>query len=140
MRHWTILLIVSILVGCASNPVELPDWELAAREPVEVSDPLILPDLCAIPLDGVWPIECWKALDAYDIAASANYEIALANADALRKSDASYDALIEAGKLQQQLAVIRQEMLEQERQAHTRDNWFYRIVIVLGLIGIGVAQ
>ena len=96
---------------------------------------MILPDLCEIPSDGLWPAECWLRLDAYDIVASGNYDQALSTASALRKSDASYDALIEAGKLQSQLAHIRQEMLEQERRAHTMDNWFYRIIIALGLAG-----
>lgn len=128
-----------MVAGCASNPVELPDWDLAARQSdVEVTNPLPLPMLCAIPETGVWPAECWKMLDAYDIVASANYEAAASNASALRKSEAAYDSLIEAGKLQSQLARIREEMLERERRAHTLDNWFYRVIIALGLIGVAL--
>lgn len=130
------MLIVLTSASCTTAPVSLPDWDLAARNvDVEVVDPAAVPVLCDIPLDGVWSVVCWKQLDAYDIVAKANYEIALANASALRKSDAAYDQLIEAGKLQSQLAQIRQDMLEQERRAHTLDNWFYRGVIALGLIG-----
>ena len=129
------LLIALTSVSCATAPVELPEWDLAARQSnLEVSDPLPLPNLCEIPSTGSWPVECWKKLDAYDIAASANYEAAVLNASALRKSEAAYDSLIEAGKLQSQLAQIREEMLERERQAHTMDNWFYRFIIALGLI------
>lgn len=94
--------------------------------------------LCEIPLSGSWPVECWKALDAYDIVANGNYESAQANASALRKSDASYDALIEAGKLQNQLLTIRQEMLEQERKARFIDSIFYRAVIAIGLVGVAL--
>jgi hypothetical protein len=105
-----------------------------------VTDPVDLPNLCPITQDGVWSIECWRALNAFDGVATENTSIAQANADALRKSDASYDALIEAGKLQSQLAQIRQDLLEQERQAHKADNWFYRGIITLGLIAVGVSQ
>lgn len=94
-----------------------------------------MPELCAIPSDGVWSVECWKKLDAYDIAVTANIEIAQENVSALNKSDESYDALLGAAKVQQELSQIRQELLERERQAHTWDNWFYRSIIALGLIG-----
>ena len=134
------MLIALTSVSCATKPTELPDWTLAERAPTAVTDPLSLPTLCAIPLDGIWPAECWLKLDAHDIASTANTDLAQLNANALRKSDASYDALIEAGKLQQQLAIIRQDMLNQERRAHTMDNWFYRIIIALGLVAVGAAQ
>ena len=136
--RWLLLPTILILAGCASTPVELPDWTLAERTPTAVTDPLDLPSLCAIPLTGSWNVECWKRLSAYDLAATANTSIAQANANALRKSDASYDSLIEAGKLQSQLAQIRQQLLEQERRAHMMDNWFYRGLITLGLIGIAL--
>ena len=136
MTRWLILLIALTSVSCASQPIELPDWDLAARQDdAEVADPIVLPMLWEIPSTGVWPVECWKALDAYDIAAQANYEAAALNANALRQSERAYDSLIEAGKLQSQLAQIREEMLERERRDHTADNWFYRVIITLGLIG-----
>lgn len=137
MKRWTILLIVLILAGCASQPIELPNWELAEREKIPATAPLPLPDLCSIPSSGEWPIECWKALDAYDIAANANYEIAQANANALSASDDAYDSLLTAARTQAEVARIRQEMLDRERQAHTLDNWWHRTIIVL--IAIGVA-
>jgi len=116
-------------------PVELPDWNLAERAPVEVTNPLPLPNLCEIPSDGVWLAECWSKLDAFDIVASGNTGIATDNAAALRKSDASYDALLGAAKVQQELSQIRKDLLQRERRAHTMDNWFYRALIALGLIG-----
>ena len=134
--RWLILPIVLTSVSCATAPVELPDWELAARTPSNVTEPIPLPDLCEIPLDGVWPVECWLKLDVFDVVATGNTEIAEQLAPALRRSDESYDALLGAAKVQQELSQIRQDMLERERQAHTMDNWFYRIVIALGLIGV----
>ncbi len=124
-----------IIVGCASAPITLPDWDLAERSTSTVTDPLELPNLCEIPSAGSWPAECWLALDAFDIVAEGNTGIARENANALKKSDSSYDALLVAAKVQQELSQIRQELLERERQAHTMDNWFYRIVIALGLLG-----
>ena len=142
MKHWLISLIALISVSaCATAPVELPDWELAERnQSVEVTEPLTLPPLCEIPISGQWPAECWKKLDAFDIVATGNYDQAQSTANALRKSDASYDALLRAAKVQQELSQIRQDLLKQERQAHTMDNWFYRGVIALGLIAAGVSQ
>jgi hypothetical protein len=100
-----------------------------------VTDPIPLPDLCEIPSDGAWPAACWLALDAFDIVATGNTDIATENAAALRKSEGSYDALLGAAKVQQELSQIRRDLLERERRAHTMDNWFYRGLIALGLIG-----
>jgi hypothetical protein len=98
----------------------------------------VLPEICAIPSDGTWPRECWLALDAYDIVATGNTGIAQDLAGALNASDESYDALLGAAKIQQELSQIRQDLLERERQAHTMDNWFYRGIIALGLIGLAL--
>jgi len=76
-------------------------------------------------------------LDVYDVVAIGNYEIAQELANALRSSDASYDALLGAAKVQQELSRIRQELLEKERRDHAIDNWWYRGIIAL--IGVGVA-
>lgn len=114
--------------------MELPEWDLTERQNLEVASPIELPTLCEIPSSGVWPVECWKALDAYDFVANKNVEIAAKNADAFRTSEESYDRLLQAAKTQQQLGVIRQEMLDRERREHTLDNWFHRGVIVLGAI------
>ena len=117
-------------------PVELPNWDLAKRDTTkEAANPLPLPDLCAIPSDGTWSVECWKKLDAHDLVSEANYSIAQDNANASKKSDGAYDELLGAAKVQQELSQIRQDLLEQERRAHTMDNWFYRVIIALGLIG-----
>lgn len=142
MKIWTLLLMALIVGGCAtSNETTLPDWETAAREETEIASPIELPLLCEIPRDGVWTPRCWKLLSEYDIIAFGNTEIAQHNAAALAKTEMAYDKLINAGKLQQEVAVIRQEMYEQEKQDRTYDKWFYRTVIVVGgLAVIGVSQ
>lgn len=86
-------------------------------------------------MNGQWSVECWQRLDAHDIIAEGNFEIAQSLASALEASDASYDQLLGAAKVQQELSQIRQELLKQERRAHAMDNWFYRAIIALGLLG-----
>jgi len=99
-----------------------------------------LPDICEIPSNGTWPRECWIALDAFDIVATGNTEIAQDLAGALNASDESYDALLGAAKVQQELSQIRKDLLERERQAHTMDNWFYRGFIALILVGVALRK
>lgn len=71
----------------------------------------------------------------YLIVSGGNYDIAVENAEALEALSRSYNHLIEAGKLQNQFTQIREEQLARERRAHEFDNWFYRGVIALGLLG-----
>ena len=139
MKNWMLLLTVSILVGCVSNPVSEPDWTVAEREPSEVADPIPLPTLCEIP----WSrksIECWKALDNHDIVSSGNYDIAVANAEALRNTEQAYDALVQAGKAQQEVTRFKQELLEHERQQREQEKWWYRAIILSGLIAWGLSD
>lgn len=134
------MLTVLIAAGCVSTPTTtLPDWELAVREETEIAYPIELPVLCEIPSEGRWSTECWLIfVDKFEVIAIGNTEIARGNADALRKTEQAYDQLIEAGKLQQQLAQIRQQLLDDERQQRTYDRWYYRAIIV-GLIVAGAA-
>jgi hypothetical protein len=76
----------------------------------------------------------FQALVEYATAAGGNYEVAQANADALEALSQSYNELIEAGRLQQKFAEIREEQLERERQEHFIDNWFHRGLIALGIL------
>ncbi len=140
MKIWTVLLIGLIAVGCARTPPKpLPDWELAERVETEVADPIELPELCELH-DGQWTPACWLIfVDEYEVIAEGNTIIAGANASALRKTEAAYDEIIAAGKLQQQLATIRQELLDDERRQREYDKWYYRAIIV-GLIIAGVAK
>lgn len=129
------MLLVLTLSACAGRQVTIPDWSAAEREPKEITDPIQLPLLCEIP----WATtECWAAVEQYEVVSEGNTAIAQANADALRKSEAAYDHLIEAGKLQQQYAQLREEMLDEEKREHLYDNLFHRVIIVTGLIALAL--
>ncbi len=141
MKIWISLLIALIVGGCARTPTTpLPDWTSAEREESEIAYPIELPELCSLPSDGQWAAACWEIfVDEYEIIAEGNTTIAGSNARALRKTEQAYDQLIEAGKLQQQLAGIRKEMLEDERRQREYDKWYYRAIII-GLVAVGVAK
>lgn len=90
--------------------------------------------LCEIP----WAadnVDCWARLDAFDIVAEGNHDIANANASALRNQEAATDAFIQAGQFQQQLTTFYAEQLAAEKKAHWLDNAVYKTIIGLALIG-----
>ena len=80
--------------------------------------------------------EGFQRLLEYAVVAGGNQEIAQANALALAALSQSYNALIEAGKLQRQFAQVREEQLERERREHQVDGWFYRGLIALGVLAL----
>ena len=129
-----IALILS-LVGCATDPIQLPDFSVAERQDVEVTDPVALPLLCEIPFQTA---DCYNRLDVYDDVATGNTELAALNADIARDSDEAYDHILAAAKAQQEIAQIRQEMLEAERRDHFIDNTWHRALILA--LAIGLAQ
>lgn len=116
--------------GCAAEKIQLPNFQEAERTDVEVTDPTEYPDLCNIPWTSA---NCWQRLDVFEDVAIGNQELAQLNADIARDSDEAYDHILSAAKSQQQISQIREEQLEIERRDHLLDNWFYRIIIVLGL-------
>jgi len=83
-------------------------------------------------------VHCWAALDAFDVVAVGNTEIAQANADALRNTEGANDALIQAGQLQQQLSDFYRELLADERQARWIDGMIYKSLIALGVIAVAL--
>ena len=139
MKTWIVLWGALMIGACATNqPINVPEWEDAQRPEAAITYPIELPQLCEISASGQWSVACWRRLEAYDIVASGNTDIARDNAEALRSTEEAYDALIRAGKYQRELARIRQEMLNEERRQRTWDRWFYRTVLA-GLAIIGVA-
>ena len=104
--------------ACAVAPIQLPDFEEATRQQEEVTYPVPLPLLCEWP----WSAECLERLNKYEDVAEANTEIAQLNAEIAADSDEAYDRILSAAKQQQEIAQIRQEMLEAERRAHFWDN------------------
>ncbi len=113
------------------------------HEEASIADTKPLPNLCELKKAASgemlgWDAPCVKSFLLFESAAIGNTEIAVHNTSALRKTEAAADNLVNAGKLQREVAIIRQELLAESRAAHTRDKWFYRIVITLGLIGVAV--
>ena len=142
MRIWPIFLALGILQGCASQPIELPSWDSLEPASEEIQYPLSLPEIPA-PASSTddtvtFTKEAFRTLTLYVTAAGGNYDIAVANAEALERQSAAYNYLIEAGKLQRQFAQIREEQLAKERQDHIIDNLFHRGIIALGLIGLAL--
>lgn len=125
------------LSGCASNPVDLPDWDLAPAIE-EFQHQRRLPEIPA-PASSTedtvtFTKDDFARLTAYIIVAGGNYDVAAANELALSAQIRAYNMLIEAGKMQNQFTQIRDEQLERERRDHFMDNWLHRGVIVLGLL------
>jgi len=129
-----ILLLALIISGCAAERISLPDFDQAARLPGEVVSPVEYPPLCEIPWNSA---VCWQALDVFEDVAHGNMELANLNASIARDSEQAYDHILSAGKQQQQIALIREEMLEAERRDHFIDNLWHRGLIIL--IGVGLA-
>jgi hypothetical protein len=134
-----LLLIGSILVGCAATPaVQIPDWEgldgRVRQEPAQAAD---LPLLCRIPFTET---ECWAALEQYEIVAEGNTAIAKANTEALHDANEAIDSLVHAGREQQAFARIREEQLTESRRNHEFDKWWYRGLIAAGLIAVGMSN
>ena len=119
--------------ACVTAPVQLPDFEAAKRSDVEITNPVLLPALCEIPFNA----ECYTRLDVFEDIAFDNTELAQLNADIARDGEEAYDYILSAATSQQEIAKIRQEMLEAER----RDHFFTKIqyggmvfLLTLGLI------
>jgi len=137
MRNFAQLLVIGLLSGCASTPVELPSWDIPeAGERAQF--PLDQPDRprAATSTDTTITFDeiGIRALEVHHKTATTNYDIAKGNASALEAQSRAYNSLIEAGKTQRQVAEIRQELLEIERRDHFVDNWFHRGLIALGIL------
>ncbi len=114
--------------------MQLPNFEEAARSNEQVTDPVNLPELCEIPWTST---ACWQRIDVFEDVAVGNTEIAQLNADIARAGDAAYDHILSGAKQQQQIGLIREEMLEAERRDHFIDNIQHWGVILL--LGAGLA-
>ena len=126
------------LSGCASAPTPLPEWQSLPLASVEIQRPLDLP---ARPLAAsatettiTFDEQGIRDLESFYLIAQGNQMVGESNAEALEAQSRAYNALLQAGELQRQIAVIRQELLEQERKNHFWDNIFYRGIIVVGVV------
>lgn len=123
-----------MLAGCASAPTTPPpDWQVQL-ERAPITEPRELPALCPIPW-GEEDAACWNQLDAFDVVAEGNTDIAQANADALRDEQAAAGAYVQAGQLQQQLTEFYARQLEEEKRGRWIDVTTYRVLLFLGLAG-----
>ncbi|MGI9293426.1 MAG: hypothetical protein ACR2PS_05535 [Pseudomonadales bacterium] len=136
---WPLIIALS---GCASNPVELPSWEPLSYVEDEVQGPLSLPERPQIATSDeafvTFHVEQFAVLVDYMDVAEANQSIAEDNAEALKAMGRAYNHLIDAGKMQREVAILRQQLLDEERKAHFLDNLWHRGVIVLGLIVVAL--
>ena len=131
-------LVLLSLSGCASvEPVDIPDWDLTPAT-VEIQRQARLPEFPS-PASNTeetvtFTVQQFAVITEYLIVAGGNYDIGVQNEQALEDLSRSYNHLIEAGKLQNQFTQIREEQLARERSQRLQDQWFYRGVIVLGLL------
>ena len=145
MKISTLLLIVLIASGCVSVPEtrDPPDWSAVGNvEKKPAADAKDLPKLCAVEVAetelgrrATWSQPCWDILEAFEVIAIGNTDIARANTSALRRTEAANDTFIEAGKLQQQLSDFYLDLLKDERQGRQIDVLTYRVLIAL--VGLG---
>ena len=125
-----------LINGCAANPVALPDWNIAERTPTEVVSSAELPLLCEMP----WThADCWAAVERYEVVSEANKAIATEMGLAVRATESAYDAILSAGRAQQDYAVIKQQQLDRCVSDANSDKWMYRAVIV-GVTALAVSQ
>ena len=137
LNCWPLIIVLS---GCGSNPVELPSWEQLEYADGVVQMPLSLPDRPEIARSNnqsvTFDTDQYAVLVDYMDISDANEAIAGDNAQALESMERAYNHLIDAGKMQREVAILRQQLLDEERNAHMIDNMWHRGLIVL--IGIGV--
>ena len=143
MKRLPILFLIglSLTSGCASTPVPLPAWDIpaadeAAQHPIEQPQRPLAASSAETTI--TFDAEGIRALEAHHRAAVANEAIAKANALALAAQSRAYNALIDAGKMQREVAIIRQELLDIERRDHFVDNWFHRGIIAVVLIAVSL--
>jgi len=140
-----LLLLLLILAGCAGTKQRVaPDWSIAELPASVITYPDTLPALCEMVVidgadgirHGTWTPECWKIMQAYEVVSEANTDIAQANADALRNTEAGYNSLLNAGKMERELSDFYLELYEEEKSGRFIDSLLYRSLISLGILAV----
>lgn len=135
------LILGASLTACSSTPLELPSCEVP--EPLgKIAELQSVPEMprevdsneagATFDLDGLLQLERLRR------ASLANKEVGDLNAAALQARNAEVNALIECVRYQNVWMEVREDMLEQERNAHQIDNLWHRGVIALGLIAVAL--
>lgn len=133
MKMLRIFLLVGVLSGCATTQVENP-WDDLSTETDPAATSL---DCGSFPLPSgatETGIEYNKAgtnnLEAYRQCAEANQAIVDLHAAQIGELEISRAALVEAGQSQRNIAQMRQEMLDDERQHHFWQSLGYWVMII----------
>jgi predicted small lipoprotein YifL len=142
VKQLAVFLILGVsLTGCSSTPLELPSCEVPAPMG-EVATLQAVPDMpvetssnnegAFYDLEGLLQFERLRA------TAASNKEVGELNAAALQARNEEVNALIECVRYQNVWMEVREDMLEQERNAHQIDNLWHRGVIALGVIAVAL--
>ena len=90
-----------VLTGCAAEPLILPDFDLAERDPAKISQASAYPQLCELDATGSWSAQCWQQFLVFEEVAENNLKLANINASIANESEMAYDHILNAAKRQQ---------------------------------------
>lgn len=137
MRVFATFLMVGVLIGCSSTPLELPTCEIPGPM-AEVGHPIAVPGMpteqSATDTTVTFDLEGLLQLDRVYKAGLANKKIAEENALAIEARNEEVTQLIECARYSKIWMEVREDMLEQERKDHWVDNMWHRGLIALGVI------
>ena len=142
MRQLVAFLILGVsLAACSTTPLELPSCEVPAPM-ADVAALQVVPEMpveTAMNEDGAFfDLEGLLQFQRLREASLSNKTVGDLNAAALQARNDEVNALIECVRYQNVWMEVREDMLEQERNAHQIDNLWHRGVIALGLIAVAL--
>jgi len=151
MRKVLLIACAVLISGCETAPPTI-EYTFEEFQPIEAEP------VSASALPSLTPLECYPdeedcliagyrdgedidSLEAYQVLAEANTEIANENAQALEIMLEREQAILAAAKAQESVTRLREEQLAYERSERLREKWYYRIMIVLvGAAGVAAAD
>jgi len=136
---WLIFLIAGVNSGCVTTPPENPWDDLTVETdpaatavecgrfpaPSEATDSMIIYDTAGV-----------NELEAYRVCSEANQAIVDEHAQQIGELKTSREALVQAGQAQRNIAEMRQEMLEDERQHHFWQSLGYWVIIIAAVVAL----
>jgi len=138
VKALAVFLIVGILIGCSSTPLELPTCEIPGPM-AEVGHPITVPNMpteqSATDTTATFDLEGLLQFDRVHEAGLTNAKIAKENALAIEARNEEVNQLIECARYSKIWMEVREDMLKQERKNHMFDNMWHRGLIALGVIG-----
>lgn len=135
------LILGASLTACSSTPIELPSCEVPA--PLDMiaelqSVPEMPVEVSRTESTATFDFEGMLQFERLRKASLGNKMVGDLNAAALQARNEEVNALIECVRYQNVWMEVREDMLEQERNAHQIDNLWHRGVIALGLIAVAL--